>query len=737
MKKKIALIIALIMIIAPMLMACDIIFGGGGSETLNPEPSANERVAQAVVRIIDNLPVVPMITIDDEDAIAYARERFNALTLLQKDYISAVTLLVLLDAEKRISYLRGDFKIPECPICLDPPECPICKNPPECEHCENHVCPVCPCDNCDEESYYPYDPIDPELPSPYVGDTFPVIRIETSHGGSYPFGLNRRDWHRSTITIENTHEIYEMQNISIDMRGRGNSTWGLFYGSKQPFRIRFDGSAGTTQTERPSQGRYRHRYMLDSPHASRNWSFIANHMDSSLMRNEVAFHLGHQMDSIQFTPFTRFVHLYINGYYRGVYVLSDHMDIDNRVDIVQNNDPALTEFYLEFDQRIANPVYNPGFADPFFVVGGMPFDFRADLPSDATLRQQHVDEAQGFIQSLHDAILSRNWTNIAPLIDVDSWVDFYLIQELMKQQDIAWSSVHMTVRFIDGVRKLQLGPLWDFDISLGNTYYAFEHNPTGYWPDGRQVALHHPWFRNLVHYVPEFRILVQERFIELRDEFLPNTIDYINYMAERFESEFQRNFDRWENLDTFTWPNPTHLFREVVTFRNHVKYIEWFLNVRIQWMEYYLGLSSSFTIDRISWRDVLGLPQPTLPDWPYIEGVTPWEVPYRHTRIWFYNENNMWFQPRVHAWIGGYDILSGWWNSEYRNMTREYGTNWWFFDVPRRVPYYQFWILIHCSITADSNRARAEHMQITNTQYVFIRYIGNERGRLYSSRDRE
>jgi len=262
-------------------------------------------------------------------------------------------------------------------------------------------------------------------------------------------------------------------------------------------------------------------------------------------------------------------------------MLVDHMDNDGRVDVAYNANPALSEFYLEFDRRTGYP-YAPEMVEgeEYFRVGDMPFDFR--YPTDGALTTAHVEEARQFVQSVHDAIVARNWAQIQNLIDVPSWVDFYIVNELFKQVDIDWSSVHMTVRGTGANRRLHMGPLWDFDIAAGNAYYA-DNSPNGHW-----VAERHVWFRELVRHTPQFRNLVKERFNQVVDKNIPATVEHVQLMAEFYEEEFLRNFERWEIMGEYVWPNPPNLVA-IDTFQGQVDFLTGFLTQRGEWMRSFLN----------------------------------------------------------------------------------------------------------------------------------------------------
>jgi len=434
---------------------------------------------------------------------------------------------------------------------------------------------------------------------------FPIMSIKTDpsnvgYTNNLFAGISRDTWVQGAMVSMSNAEnpVFNFDYTTVDVRGRGNSTWGMYYGSKQPYRIRFPNDINTF----PS--------MLDSGYRARNWALIASHSDRTLMRHYTAYNLGRAMGGrFSHHPFTRFIHLYINDEYRGVYMLTDHMDTDGlyygetaatasgRVNIRGGNmpnswrdDPYHREYYIEMCRRADG--YQGVVADHWFRVPnwartgsssfGMPFEFRDDSGLGREAGPLLEAEARDFVRNVHDVIRSRNWNNIQQVIDVPSFVDYYIVQDLFMGNDINFSSVHMTLRGTRSNRKLHMGPLWDFDLSANNSSWGTTdpvNNPNG----GHHVAWHHPWFYNLVQHVPQFRALVVARLAEVTTTYLPQAIDRLNSNAANYRKDFDRNFAVWDIIPgTVAAGNPSH--NNLPTFDAHINQLSTFLTQRAGWM---------------------------------------------------------------------------------------------------------------------------------------------------------
>ena len=105
----------------------------------------------------------------------------------------------------------------------------------------------------------------------------------------------------------------EFENLTAPMRikGRGNSTWSM---PKKPYRIKFD--------EKQS--------MAGFP-ANKDWVLLANYADKTSLRTEVAFNISRNT-SLEYTPRTQHVEVFINDVYNGTYVLTEQLKIRERQD---------------------------------------------------------------------------------------------------------------------------------------------------------------------------------------------------------------------------------------------------------------------------------------------------------------------------------------------------------------------------------------------------------------------
>lgn len=320
----------------------------------------------------------------------------------------------------------------------------------------------------------------------FVDPTFslPVMRIENT--GRTPV-IDKDTYISGNYALTDTTGASVASGV-LQTKGHGNSTWLM---NKKPYRIKFDKSAA----------------LLGMP-KSKNWVLLANAIDHSFLRNTTTFHFGEQT-SLAWTPKSRPVELILNGKYLGLYQLTEQVRIDgSRIDIDEMSDTDITGdaltggYQLERDSR-----WTPGEEAGFKTTRGEPFALKD--PEEPTSEQ--LAYISGYVNQTEAAIYGSNYkdpvTGYANYLDVDSFVDWYIVQELVRTNDVWFSSADM---FKPRLGKLTFGPLWDFDYSMGTPSPSQAMPATGFWAKTKV-----PWATRLFT-DPAFAAKVQARWHELR-----------------------------------------------------------------------------------------------------------------------------------------------------------------------------------------------------------------------------
>lgn len=351
----------------------------------------------------------------------------------------------------------------------------------------------------------------------------------------------------------NTNGLFEQEtnNIALQIKGRGNSTWSM---PKKPYRLKFDAKA-----------------KLLGLASAKNWVLLANYSDKTLMRNYIADGLGQSLNA-DFTPHGIFVEIVLNGAYQGTYMLTEQVELNaNRVNITEMKagditDPAITGGYLlELDQRLDETYW-------FRTNANIPFTIKE--PGD--INTQQLNYIKTYIQQTEDAIFAANFADpangYAKYINTDSFINWFLVNELFKNQDAAaFSSIYY---YKDRNGKLGMGPIWDFDIGAGNVDYSDATKPEGWWVHDSG------WFKRLFQ-DPAFAAKVKARWAFLKAGSIPAMYKNIDQSEAYLTLAAKQNFTKWDILNQYVWPNSVVLG----TYPAEVAQFKKWLTQRVAWLD--------------------------------------------------------------------------------------------------------------------------------------------------------
>jgi CotH protein len=286
-----------------------------------------------------------------------------------------------------------------------------------------------------------------------------------------------------------------------------------------------------------------------------DWVLYAPYNDKTLMRNVVAYGTARAMGS--YAARTRFVELHLNGRYHGVYVLMERLELgDDRV-----AGDALLELTFAFQARTKGPYFRTP-------VRRRPIVW--EDPERGDMKRTRANAIAARVRRAERALYRGGpWRRY---IDEASAVDFALVQELFKNQDGFHASTFMALH---GDGRLRLGPVWDFDISMGNSDYGPSRTLRGWMLSGRDWA-------ERMYRDRRFEARMAARWRELRRAGLKRDVfAIVNRAGRELRGEIVPNFRRWPVLDRRIWPNP----RARGSYRAEVRFLRSWLNRRIRWID--------------------------------------------------------------------------------------------------------------------------------------------------------
>lgn len=355
------------------------------------------------------------------------------------------------------------------------------------------------------------------------------------------------------------------------VKGRGNTSWDF---PKKSYTVKLDNKKG----------------LFDLP-ASRNWTLISNYQDKTLLRNDFASKLS---DAVGLTANmqTRSVEFWLNGKYWGIYLLTEKIEIELcRVDITDFKaelPPDKVGYLLEWDghiqeiplrqrnnwESIEGVLYDPA-QDAYFIntTGWLVIH----KPSSANITPAHLKYIYGYITELESAIEKGDYEYVSRHMDLESFVKWYLVEDIMKNMDAGfWSSCYM---YLDGGGVLHMGPVWDFDMSLGNCNYGGCDTP-----DGDFVS--QTWYYSHLFSMPEFRALAKKIWSEKYVSIL-RLKDYVTDTAEMLQKSIKHNFSVWDILGHAVGSNPKDIAR-AKTYSEQIDILLDFFDRRVNFVGSYI-----------------------------------------------------------------------------------------------------------------------------------------------------
>lgn len=405
----------------------------------------------------------------------------------------------------------------------------------------------------------------------------PTIEITTEDG----LGVNdRENYKKCSVSVSNTNEEDCFESVEALLRGRGNSSWSY---DKKGFRLKFDSKVS----------------MLGTDYKSKTWVFVSNHGDPALIRNMIAYDLSEKFWGLDYTVTHKYIDVFIDGEYYGLFMMTDKIDVGKgkiELDHTITEDPAMTTFIIEVGASTEVDNYVKG-VDYFSLSRDYDRGYYLNYPDTsepAYVPEVHLAYIEDYMDQCMKALSDQDWDRICELMDVDSFIDYYIIQELFMNKDGFWRSVHF---YKEPGGKLYAGPVWDLDQGAGNACEFYASGVDECTPDcdiayvnsdyrkasgTPWIAGVNTWYRRFVRN-EEFKALLCDRLTEygpIIAEVMKNaTTDGSNPNSyyNLYSKAMERNFERWKILGVGTWPN-SRVIKRITTVKGQIDYVhDWMI----------------------------------------------------------------------------------------------------------------------------------------------------------------
>ncbi|MBO4823261.1 MAG: CotH kinase family protein [Clostridia bacterium] len=306
-------------------------------------------------------------------------------------------------------------------------------------------------------------------------------------------------------------EMYSGAKLKI----RGNTS---AYAEKKPYKIKLNKKVDLLSelVDRESEIDY----------TNKEWLLLAS---GDLLNTMVGFSVSETL-GMDWTPSYSYVELYVNGDYRGLYILCESVSRgsgkgDKQSRCAVDKDGFIIEldaYWWNEDLYFGTPYHN------------RPYKYTFKYP-DADDIDENSEEYE-YIKNVIDrfeVVLSQDDENVFDYIDVTSFAKWLLAHDILGTWDSGGANIYLTKK--DSANSLlMMGPLWDFDtIFMQQNDFARIHNEhVFYYPDLLNRS--------------EFTEVYRDTFDDVKDEIITDLQDKLSLLdSETYNQLLTINNARW------------------------------------------------------------------------------------------------------------------------------------------------------------------------------------------------
>ena len=315
---------------------------------------------------------------------------------------------------------------------------------------------------------------------------------------------------------------------SFMIRARGNATKGQ---PKEPYKLKLPEKRNLLD-------------LSDRSNQDRNWVLLANYADKTLLRAQTGFYVAGLFNDLKgneklYVPSAIPVDVVINGRYWGNYTLSDSVRASkDRVHInKKDSNPGGIGYLVERDNWYKSE-------EKWFEDGrGNGYSFKYPDEDDPNM-DTYVNYMEQYVKEFEDSLYNPESEEWIQYIDIESFARWFLIQNLLANKD---PNYYFYKESSSDKSKLKMGPVWDFDWSIGIGFMEEEDRPVSadYWVGTR-------WCFEELLKREEFVAELQKQWRRLNEEY-PNLEKTICEKMREYEAEIhlsrQANYIMWPTMN--------------------------------------------------------------------------------------------------------------------------------------------------------------------------------------------
>lgn len=297
-----------------------------------------------------------------------------------------------------------------------------------------------------------------------------------------------------------------------------------------------------------------------------DWILNGAHIDRSLFRNPFFYDIYQSLGGPEhYAPQTRYCNVKLEGEYLGIFQLGERIERDDdRLQIEKDTEGNGASFIIKQDETSS-----PGAIRAVGIANGA---WQPVYPKKKNITLAQRAAISSLLDDWQTYTISRD-DKIFDIIELDSVIDYVLLEEFAKNNDAYYLSMHL---WRNNGGKIHFS-MWDLDLSFGQPEYNDSESPE------RWVKFRPPMICRMASR-PQFQSAMAARWTELRSGLLSNAAitERIDYYVEALGADADANFVRWPIEDiTFN----AHILYPVTSHADEVAHVRAWIAQRLEWMD--------------------------------------------------------------------------------------------------------------------------------------------------------
>ena len=375
-----------------------------------------------------------------------------------------------------------------------------------------------------------------------IGGVEPTCEPVVAPPGSWGIGITNADKVPGSVAVVNADGTvafesgeYVKKESGMTVKVRGNTS--ALY-DKKPFKIKLEKKGDLL-------GRG------DKSLNDKNWVILSSRNNLY----ELGFIIG-ELIGMPWAPACEYVHVIFNGDYRGVYLLAEAVERNEKCRIITDEDGFVAEkdaYWWNEGGEYLPSIWNPQ------------FNWTMKYPDFEDLTPEFKAYVQEVLNAYEAVIFTEDYES---LIDIDSYCRWLLAQDILGTSDGGGTNFYLAKASASPGSKLFVPVLWDVD-SAEETYDA--------WSNVHGEGMVFPLFDNAN---PAFR----KKYVELYYELSPAIFDAMASLAENLRSGAWDGFNRAVDLNNERWGADNMYYSG-----HNADDMEWWFPPRKLWLDNAIG----------------------------------------------------------------------------------------------------------------------------------------------------